>query len=132
MDASDEGFDQYVSDAKTTWSKLLSSEMRGKVVREGVRIDGRATDEIRDIWIEMSIAPRAHGSTVFTRGETQGFVTATLGVASDAQRIDFAGQSGERRWMLQYSFHRIALVKFVEWVVLSVESLATESSRTVP
>jgi polyribonucleotide nucleotidyltransferase len=92
------------SQAKEVWSKTLSELMRSSVVEKGIRIDGRATDEIRDIWIEVGVAPRAHGSTVFTRGETQGFVTATLGVDDAVQRVDFANESGERRWMLQYNF----------------------------
>ena len=66
--------------------------MRTKVATEGIRIDGRQTHDIRHIWIETGVAARAHGSVVFTRGETQGFVTATLGVDRDAQRIDNPGQ----------------------------------------
>ncbi len=85
--------------------KLIKKEMRGRVISEGVRIDGRACDEIRPIWIEVGLAPRAHGSAIFTRGETQAFVAAALGVEDDAQRIDFAGQLGTfRRWMLTYNF----------------------------
>jgi polyribonucleotide nucleotidyltransferase len=91
--------------AKMAWESLTTKVMRGKVIEQGVRIDGRATDEIRDIWCEVGIAPRAHGSALFTRGETQAFVTAALGVESDAQRIDYAGTQDEfRRWMLTYNF----------------------------
>ena len=50
--------------------------MRKSVAETGIRLDGRRTDEIRDIWVETGVAPRAHGSAVFTRGETQGFVTS--------------------------------------------------------
>jgi polyribonucleotide nucleotidyltransferase len=85
--------------------KLIRSEMRRMVIEEGVRLDGRATDEIRPIWTEVGIAPRAHGSAVFTRGETQVFVAAALGVEDDAQRLDYAGASNlVRRWMLTYNF----------------------------
>ena len=91
-------------EAKNAWEKLLRKEMRTKVATEGIRIDGRQTHDIRPIWIETGVADRAHGSVVFTRGETQGFVTATLGVDRDAQRIDNPGASEERRWMLQYNF----------------------------
>jgi polyribonucleotide nucleotidyltransferase len=85
--------------------KLIKVGMRSMVLGEAVRIDGRATDEIRPIWTEVGIAKRAHGSAVFTRGETQVFATAALGVEDDAQRIDFAGATQQfRRWMLQYNF----------------------------
>ena len=90
--------------AKEAWEKLLRKEVRTQVVSEGLRIDGRQTDEIRHIWSETGISPRAHGSVVFTRGETQSFVTATLGVGRDSQRIDNPGVSEERTWMLQYNF----------------------------
>jgi len=85
--------------------KIVKAEMRRRVIEDGVRIDGRACDEIRPIWIETGVAPRAHGSAIFTRGETQAFVAAALGVEDDAQRIDFAGSVGTfRRWMLTYNF----------------------------
>jgi len=91
-------------DAKKIWDKMVSETMRRNVVESGVRIDGRKTDEIRPIWIEVGMAPRVHGSTIFTRGETQAFVTATLGTEVDAQHVDFADEKEDRRWMLQYNF----------------------------
>jgi polyribonucleotide nucleotidyltransferase len=92
-------------EGKKAWSKLHSTTMRRRVTTEGIRIDGRATDEIRFIDTEVGVAGRAHGSAIFTRGETQAFVTATLGIEMDAQRIDWAGAADPfRRWMLQYSF----------------------------
>ncbi len=91
--------------AKAAWQGMIRKTMRSTVTTQGIRIDGRATDEIRDITCEVGVAPRAHGSAVFTRGETQAFVTATLGIEMDAQRIDFAGATDPfRRWMLQYNF----------------------------
>jgi polyribonucleotide nucleotidyltransferase len=85
--------------------KLVKVAMRTQVIQEGLRIDGRASDEIRPIWTEVGVAARAHGSAVFTRGETQVFATVALGVEDDAQRIDFAGSTSMfRRWMLQYNF----------------------------
>jgi polyribonucleotide nucleotidyltransferase len=92
------------ADAKTGWSKLLRKTMRSMVLSDGVRLDGRATDEIRSIWTEVSTAPRAHGSAVFTRGETQGFVTATLGIDADAQIMDLPSGREDRRFMLTYNF----------------------------
>jgi polyribonucleotide nucleotidyltransferase len=85
--------------------RIIKAEMRGMVIEQGVRLDGRATDEIRAIWTEVGVAARAHGSAIFTRGETQAFVAAALGVEDDAQRIDTAGSTGTfRRWMLTYNF----------------------------
>ena len=92
------------SDAKAAWSKLVKETMRAAVIAEGKRIDGRATDEIRDIWVEAGISPRAHGSAIFTRGETQGFVTVALGTEMDGQRIEAPSGKSERRWMLTYNF----------------------------
>ena len=88
------------------WEKLVGKAMRAQVLNEGRRIDGRATDEIRAITCETGLAPRAHGSALFQRGETQAFVTATLGVEDDAQRLDHAGVGADpmRRWMLTYNF----------------------------
>ena len=91
-------------DAKKIWEKMVAETMRRNVAYSGVRIDGRQTDEIRPIWIKVGVSPRAHGSTIFTRGETQAFVTATLGTEKDAQHVDFADESADRRWMLQYNF----------------------------
>jgi polyribonucleotide nucleotidyltransferase len=91
-------------EAKNSWEASLRHLMRTRVATEGIRIDGRATDKVRKITIETSVAPRAHGSVIFTRGETQAFVTATMGVSADAQRLDFANFHGDRRWMLQYNF----------------------------
>ena len=91
--------------ANDTVDKLAKIAMRTQVIQDGVRIDGRATDEIRAIWTEVGVSTRAHGSAVFTRGETQVFATVALGVEDDAQRIDYAGTTTMfRRWMLQYNF----------------------------
>jgi polyribonucleotide nucleotidyltransferase len=93
------------AECKEIWEKMVRGAMRAQVVERGVRLDGRATDEVRDILCEVGVVPRVHGSSLFTRGETQGFVTATIGIEEDAQRIDFAGSTEQfRRWMLQYNF----------------------------
>ncbi len=91
--------------AKEAWGKLLSKIMRAQVLQERTRIDGRATDEIRFIDCRIGVAAKAHGSALFTRGETQTFVSAALGMEMDSQRIDYAGTQEEfRRWMLTYNF----------------------------
>ena len=93
------------NDAKEAWDKMVGKVMRKQVLGERRRIDGRATDEIRFIDSRVSVAAKAHGSALFTRGETQTFVTAALGMEMDSQRIDFAGSQTEfRRWMLTYNF----------------------------
>ena len=92
-------------EAKAAWSKLVSKTMRKRVTELGIRIDGRATDEVRDIDVQVGVTARTHGSALFTRGETQAYVSATLGIEMDAQRVDWAGAKDQfRRWMLQYSF----------------------------
>jgi polyribonucleotide nucleotidyltransferase len=92
-------------EAKGAWQKLIRQVMRSTVLTEGKRIDGRVPDEIRDIWCELGVAPRAHGSAIFTRGETQGFVTVALGTEIDAQRLELPDNPrSERRFMLTYNF----------------------------
>jgi polyribonucleotide nucleotidyltransferase len=78
--------------------------MRAQVVHEGMRSDGRKTDEIRPITCEVGLLPRAHGSGLFTRGETQGLVTCTLGVGRDAQRVDTIYGDIEKPFLLHYNF----------------------------
>ena len=61
-----------------------------------MRPDGRAADQVRDIWIEVGVAPKTHGSTVFTRGQTQAFSVATLGTTRDEMRLDTLGLETSR------------------------------------
>jgi len=83
--------------------------MREKIFRDQVtkqkrRPDSRKFDQIRDIWIEVGVLPRTHGSAIFTRGETQALVTTTLGTPDDMQRIErFEGET-KKRFMLHYNF----------------------------
>ncbi|HJN73416.1 MAG TPA: polyribonucleotide nucleotidyltransferase [Myxococcota bacterium] len=91
--------------AKAAFEKLNKKQMRAKVIADGVRIDGRATDDIRGIWCEAGLATRAHGSAIFTRGETQAFASIAMGTERDNQRIDWPGaMENFRNWMLTYSF----------------------------
>ena len=78
--------------------------MRDEVLERGMRLDGRKFDEIRPITIEVGVLPRAHGSAVFTRGETQALVTATLGTADDQQKIETVDGETWKRFMLHYNF----------------------------
>jgi polyribonucleotide nucleotidyltransferase len=78
--------------------------VREHIVKDGERIDGRDTRTIRTITPEVGILPRAHGSSLFTRGETQALVAATLGTSIDEQRIDSLYGESKKRFMLHYNF----------------------------
>lgn len=77
---------------------------RDLVLNEGVRLDGRKTKQIRDIWCEVDYLPSPHGSAVFTRGETQSLTTVTLGTKLDEQMIDGAMIDGSNKFILHYNF----------------------------
>jgi polyribonucleotide nucleotidyltransferase len=78
--------------------------MRRAILDEGMRLDGRKTTEIRPIWSEVDYLPGAHGSAVFTRGETQSLTTVTLGTKMDEKLIDEALVQGKDRFLLHYNF----------------------------
>jgi polyribonucleotide nucleotidyltransferase len=78
--------------------------VRDLTLNEGLRLDGRKTDEIRPIWCEVDYLPSTHGSSVFTRGETQALATVTLGTSRDANQIDMPSHEGEERFYLHYNF----------------------------
>lgn len=84
--------------------KVTSDHMRHMIIKEKVRIDGRKSTEIRSISIEQAVLPRAHGSSLFTRGETQALAVCTLGGQSMGQRFEDLNEDGIRRFYLQYSF----------------------------
>ena len=91
-------------EAKAIFKELKEKVMRDEALERGKRLDGRAFDEIRPITIEVGVLPRAHGSAVFTRGETQALVTATLGTAEDQQKIEMVDGETWKRFMLHYNF----------------------------
>ena len=91
-------------EAKGLFHALQERALRDEVLGKGVRLDGRKFDEIREITIENSVLPRVHGSTVFTRGETQALVTATLGTADDQQKVEMVDGETWKRFMLHYNF----------------------------
>ena len=78
--------------------------MRRMILDEGVRLDGRTTEQIRPIWCEVGYLPGPHGSAVFTRGETQSLSTVTLGTKLDEKIIDEATEKGKERFLLHYNF----------------------------
>jgi polyribonucleotide nucleotidyltransferase len=99
-----EGEVQRKVEAKSIFKELKEKVLRDEVLERGVRLDGRRFDEIRAIWSEVGVLPRVHGSAVFTRGETQALVTATLGTADDQQKIETVDGDGYKRFMLHYNF----------------------------
>ncbi|APG60231.1 polyribonucleotide nucleotidyltransferase [Christiangramia salexigens] len=78
--------------------------VRDLTLKEGIRLDGRRTDEIRPIWCEVDYLPSTHGSAIFTRGETQALATVTLGTSREANQVDLPTQQGEETFYLHYNF----------------------------
>ncbi|MCP5468570.1 MAG: polyribonucleotide nucleotidyltransferase [Deltaproteobacteria bacterium] len=97
------------------FKELESDIMRKQIVEQKVRIDGRDLETVRPITIDLGLLPRAHGSAVFTRGETQALVTATLGTSDDVQIVDTLLESGTKHFMLHYNFPPFSVgeVKFL-------------------
>ncbi len=83
---------------------ILKDEVRGSILEDGTRPDGRRTDEIRPIWIETGYLPRTHGSAIFTRGQTQVITTVTLGSTAEEQRLDSIGPEDRKRYIHHYNF----------------------------
>jgi polyribonucleotide nucleotidyltransferase len=90
--------------SKGLFSNIQKKTVRRVVLDEGVRIDGRGIADIRPITVEVGLIPRAHGSGLFTRGETQALTVATLGASSDIQRIDTISPETEKRYIHHYNF----------------------------
>ena len=86
------------------YHEVEKEAMRRSILDEGKRLDGRTTTQIRPIWSEVGYLPGAHGSSIFTRGETQSLSTVTLGTKLDEKIIDDALNQGRERFMLHYNF----------------------------
>ena len=93
-------------DIKAILGDVEYNTLRGQVLQSGRRVDGRKPNEVRDISIDASLLPRAHGSALFTRGQTQALVVVTLGTANDVQRLDSIDEPQEttKSFMLHYNF----------------------------
>jgi polyribonucleotide nucleotidyltransferase len=89
---------------KSVFKEAEARVVRGDIIRTGVRIDGRALDQVRPIVAEVSVLPRTHGSALFTRGETQALCVATLGTAEDEQYIDGLEGTSKSKFLLHYNF----------------------------
>ncbi|MCZ8205584.1 MAG: polyribonucleotide nucleotidyltransferase [Gemmatimonas sp.] len=99
-------FPDNAKDIHTILGDVEYHELRAQVLDTNLRVDGRKPNEVRAITIDNGVLPRAHGSSLFTRGQTQALVAATLGTAKDAQRLDSIKEAGEvtRSFMLHYNF----------------------------
>ena len=84
--------------------KIQKEAVRNVILEKGIRLDGRKTTEIRPIWCEVDYLPSAHGSAIFTRGETQALATVTLGTSREANVIDLPSEQGEEKFYLHYNF----------------------------
>ena len=91
-------------DVKGAFAKLEKELVRGRIIAGEPRIDGRDTSTVREVTVETTVLPRVHGSALFTRGETQAIVIATLGAERDAQTIDAVEGEYRDRFMLHYNF----------------------------
>lgn len=84
--------------------KTQKEAVRNVILEKGIRLDGRKTTEIRPIWCETDYLPSVHGSSLFTRGETQALATVTLGTSREANVIDSPSEQGEEKFYLHYNF----------------------------
>lgn len=83
---------------------ITKEKVRAKILNDGFRPDGRKLTEIRDIWTEVGILPRVHGSAVFTRGQSQAMTTCTLGTISEVQKLENLDEEVYKRYMHHYNF----------------------------
>ncbi len=97
-------YPENLANVKSAYDDLKAEIVRNLVVDDGIRIDGRGTKDIREITCEVGLIPKAHGSALFTRGETQALVSTTLGTERDAQRIDTLEGDITKSFMLHYNF----------------------------
>jgi polyribonucleotide nucleotidyltransferase len=96
--------EEEIAETTKIFYDVQKNQVRNLILSDKKRVDGRQSDEIRPISIEVGLLPRTHGSALFTRGETQCLATVTLGTFEDVQRIDGLGEEGEKRFMLHYNF----------------------------
>ncbi len=96
--------DQHISLVKRYYHDVEKEAMRRMILDDKIRLDGRATDEIRPIWGEINYLPGAHGSSIFTRGETQSLTSVTMGTKMDIKKIDNVTFQGTEKFLLHYNF----------------------------
>jgi len=101
---SEEEYENASGDISDFFGDIEKRELRNMILEKKRRIDGRSPEDIRDIWTEVGYLPRAHGSSIFTRGETQALVSIALGTKRDAQSVDTLFYEEEKTFMLHYNF----------------------------
>jgi polyribonucleotide nucleotidyltransferase len=101
LSGEDESLAEQVSEA---FEEALKKVVRSRILEQGLRPDGRSLTEIRPIWCDVNVSPRAHGSGLFTRGETQVLTLATLGTPREAQELDTLTPTETKRYMHHYNF----------------------------
>lgn len=104
VEALSEEFEDQIGEIKKVLTSIEKNELRNMILEKGRRIDGRSTTDIRDIWTQVGYIARAHGSSLFTRGETQALVSATLGTRRDEQSVDTLFDQGAKQFYLHYNF----------------------------
>ncbi len=95
---------EFKKEISNYFKSVQKDAIRELTLTEGLRLDGRKTDEIRPIWCEVDYLPATHGSSIFTRGETQALATVTLGTSREANQLDMATYQGEETFYLHYNF----------------------------
>ncbi len=93
-----------IGQVNEAFEEALKKVVRGRILEQGVRPDGRGLSDIRPIWCDVNVSPRAHGSGLFTRGETQVLTLATLGTPREAQELDTLTPTETKRYMHHYNF----------------------------
>jgi polyribonucleotide nucleotidyltransferase len=94
----------FIAEAKGILGQIEKDELRNMILTQKRRIDGRSPVDIRDIWTQVGYIPRTHGSSIFTRGETQALVSVTLGTKRDEQNVDTLFDQEAKTFMLHYNF----------------------------
>jgi polyribonucleotide nucleotidyltransferase len=103
-DLSEDELEEKHAEAGRYWGDTMRDAMRRCILDEGLRMDGRKTDEVRPIWCEVSPLPMPHGSAIFQRGETMSLATVTLGTKLDEKLVDGAITRAYQRFLLHYNF----------------------------
>jgi polyribonucleotide nucleotidyltransferase len=100
----EEEYEEASADISSIYEGLVKEALRNNILENRKRIDGRSPEDIRDIWSQVGYLPRAHGSAIFSRGETQALVSVALGTKRDAQSIDTLYYEEDKKFMLHYNF----------------------------
>ena len=104
VDEEDEDASEKANAVKELCKDIEKEELKQMILTKKRRIDGRAPEDVRDIWTQVSYTPRTHGSSIFTRGETQALVSVTLGTKNDEQAVDTLFDEEAKQFMLHYNF----------------------------